>query len=180
VITGGPMGTVPGMSDNNDVRQWETDAAEVAGRIAELLQDSGQTAAAAESLTGGAIASRLSAASGASTWLKGGVVAYAADVKFSVLGVTPGPVITAPCAREMATGAARVLGADFAVATTGAGGPGEEEGQPAGTVFIAVAGPADCQVREYHFQGDPEPIVAQTARQALLDLETAVKPGARD
>jgi nicotinamide-nucleotide amidase len=159
---------------SEDVAARNTEAAtERATRIAEALQGSQRTAAAAESVTGGNISSRLSAAPGASEWLKGGLVAYAPEVKFGVLGVTPGPVITARCAQEMATGVARLLDADYAVATTGAGGPGAEEDQPAGTVFIAVASPGDCHVRRYQFDGDPEDIVWEATRQALEDLAAA-------
>jgi nicotinamide-nucleotide amidase len=69
------------------------------------------------------MACRLAAAGGASGWFQGAVVAYSEHVKFTVLGVDRGPVITAGCARQMAIGDARLLTADFAVGTTGAGRP---------------------------------------------------------
>jgi nicotinamide-nucleotide amidase len=151
--------------------QEGVDAAE---RIAKILQSTGQTAAAAESLTGGNVGTHLAAAGGASQWFRGAIVAYASEVKFSVLDVEPGPVITEACARQMALGVAKVLGADFAVSTTGAGGPGEEEGRPAGTVFVAVASPRTSEVREYHFEGDPEEVVRSATGQALQDLAAEV------
>jgi nicotinamide-nucleotide amidase len=142
--------------------------------IAKILVDRNQTAAAAESLTGGNISAALSAIEGASDWFLGGVVAYAEDVKFNLLGVERGPVINARSGLQMAEGVARLLGADFAVATTGVGGPGPQEDLPQGTVFIAVATPGDSDVREYQFDGDPADVVAQATRQALDDLAAAV------
>lgn len=145
--------------------------------IARILVDRKQTAAAAESLTGGSISAALSAIEGASDWFLGGVVAYAEEVKFTLLGVERGPVINAESGLQMAEGVARLLGADFAVATTGVGGPGPQEGLPQGTVFIAVATPSGSDVREYHFDGDPGTVVAQATRQALDDLASAVRVG---
>ena len=66
------------------------------------------------------------------------VVSYASEVKFDVLGVPEGPVVTEEAAAAMAEGACRVLGCDVAVATTGVAGPAEQEGLPAGTVFFAT------------------------------------------
>jgi len=132
---------------------------------------------AAESVTGGQIATHLSAGAGANEWFRGAIVAYSENAKFSVLGVDPGPVITSTCAEQMAAGVRELLSADYAVSTTGAGGPGAEEGQPAGTVFIAVASPAGCQTREYHFDGDPETIVHDAAVQALRNLAAVTSEG---
>lgn len=102
------------------------------------------------------------------------MVAYAAEVKFDLLGIDRGPVVNAATARQMATGVARLLHADFAVATTGVGGPGPQEGRPEGTVFIAVAAPEGCTVEEYAFAGGPSEVVEQATRQALHDLGAAV------
>jgi nicotinamide-nucleotide amidase len=142
-------------------------------RIATTLLRSGRTVAAAESLTGGNVSAGLSAIEGASGWFLGGVVAYAEDVKYELLGVDRGPVITAKTARQMAGGVARLLSADFAVATTGVGGPGPQEDLPQGTVFIAVFTPTGENVREYRFDGDPPDVVEQATRQALADLASA-------
>lgn len=65
------------------------------------------------------------------------------ELTFRLLGVDPGPVITADTALQMAIGAAELLGANVAVATTGVGGPGRQEGKPQGTVFIAVCTPEE-------------------------------------
>jgi nicotinamide-nucleotide amidase len=146
-------------------------------QIADALLNSNRTAAVAESLTGGNISAGLSAIEGASDWFLGGVVAYAEEVKFDLLGVDRGPVITARSAEQMARGVSRLLHADLAVATTGVGGPGPQEGLPQGTVFIAVATPTTAYVQEYRFEGDPSEIVRQTTRQALQDLAEAAGAG---
>lgn len=141
----------------------------------------GRTLAAAESITGGSLAAALAAADNASDWFKGSVVAYSRDAKYSVLGVDPGPVITAGCARQMAANVATVLAADVAVATTGAGGPGAEEDQPPGTVFIAVATRHDCRVNHYRFDGEPPEVVHKATIQALRDLTAVLSDtGTRD
>jgi nicotinamide-nucleotide amidase len=142
-------------------------------QIADALVSSNQTAAVAESLTGGNVSAGLSAIEGASDWFRGGVVAYAESVKYELLGVDRGPVITAKSAQQMARGVARVMHADLAVATTGVGGPGPHEDLPQGTVFIAVATPTTTRVRKYQFEGDPSEIVERATRQALLDLAGA-------
>ena len=145
--------------------------------IGEALVRAGQAAAVAESLTGGAISSRLSAMEGASDWFRGAVVAYGEEVKFALLGVDPGPVVNGSTAAQMATGVAGLLGAEVAVATTGVGGPGPQEGRAEGTVFVAVLTPDGEEVREYHFVGDPAEVVRQATEQALRDLARAVARG---
>ena len=106
--------------------------------VLDLLRDRGLTLGLAESVTGGLVAARLTAVPGASTVVRGGVVSYASDVKFDLLGVTRGPVVTAGAAAEMAVGAARVLGADVGLALTGVAGPDEQDGQPVGTLHVGL------------------------------------------
>ncbi len=116
-----------------------------------LCRERGLTLAVAESLTGGLIGARLCGVPGASEVFRGGVVAYDPEVKQSVLGVEPGPVVTEEAARQMAVGARRACGADVAVATTGVAGPDESEGRPVGTVCVGVVvgdrPPASAEVR---------------------------------
>jgi nicotinamide-nucleotide amidase len=104
-----------------------------------LIEARGDTLAVAESMTGGLVASRIVDAPGSSHWFKGGVVAYDSEVKFDVLGVTRGPVVTADCAREMAIGVRRHLDATIGLAVTGVAGPAEQEGQPVGTAFLGFS-----------------------------------------
>ena len=138
--------------------------------VAERLLGAGLTLAVAESLTGGLVASRLVNVAGASEWFKGGVVAYDPEVKYSVLGVPRGPVVTAEAARAMAEGVRRVTGADVGLATTGVAGPEIQEGMPAGTVFLGLALPgAEAEASEAHLPGDRDR-VRQFATISLLDL----------
>lgn len=159
---------------NADDRQQQEGRSSREDQIADALARTKQTAAAAESLTGGNISAALSAIEGASDWFLGGIVAYAEEVKYSLLGVERGPVINARSARQMAEGVARLLNADFAVATTGVGGPGPQEDLPQGTVYVAVVTPDRCDVRDFRFDGDPGDVVAQATRQALDELAAAV------
>jgi len=138
--------------------------------VAALLVEQQLTLATAESLTGGLIASRLVDVIGASRWFRGGVVAYDPAVKHTVLGVPPGPVVTAEAARAMAEGACRVLGSDVGLGITGVAGPDEEEGLVPGTVFVGLAmvgQPASSTA--LHLPGD-RPRVRQYSAISALDL----------
>lgn len=143
---------------------------ELAERIAERAAHTSAAIATCESLTGGAIASALAAAPGASGWFTGSIVAYRDTVKFGLLGVDPGPVVTATCASEMAHGAARLLQADFVVAVTGVGGPEPAEGQPPGTVYLAHGHATAVRVQRLQFEGEPDAVVEQTVEAALSEL----------
>ena len=138
--------------------------------VASLLLARGLTLAVAESLTGGLVASRLVNVSGASEWFRGGVVSYASDVKYSLLDVPEGPVVSAAAAAAMATGVAAKLGADVGLAVTGVAGPDSQEGHPPGTVFMAVALPDQQPITvEAGLPGD-RARVRQFACISLLDL----------
>jgi nicotinamide-nucleotide amidase len=150
---------------------------ELAQQIAELAQQQRRTVATGESLTSGGIAACLGAAPGAAQWFRGGLVAYHDEVKHDVLGVDRGPVVTAPAARQMAQGVARLLAADAAVATSGAGGPDPQDGQPPGTVFVAVTVDGEVTSRELHLDGDPEDVVGQSTAAALELLHAAMLDG---
>lgn len=130
----------------------------------------GETICCAESLTGGALASLLSSLPGASTVFLGGVVSYATEVKRSLLGVTAEQVISAECAMEMATGVRRLIGADWALSTTGVAGPDTQEGQPVGTVFIGIAGPQGVRAEHLELSGSRDEIRATTCRAAISIL----------
>lgn len=150
---------------------------DLAEQIAELAGSRGVWIAAAESLTGGAVSSALAAAPGASDWYHGGVVAYSPRVKQHLLGVTPGPVVTAQCADELARGAARVLEADAAVSTTGVGGPDPEEGEEPGTVYLGVVAPGYADCRRLELEGSPDEVVEQATEKALELLIEALERG---
>ena len=135
--------------------------------------------ATAESLTGGAICT----VPGASAYYRGGVISYAYEVKSQVLGVDAqllareGAVHPA-VAVQMAVGAARVCGADYAVSTTGVAGPDPADGQPVGTVYIGVCSPGGSEVFERHYSGDRAQIRAAASADAIALLARAVRGGA--
>jgi nicotinamide-nucleotide amidase len=138
--------------------------------VARALAAKGLTLGLAESLTGGLAASRLVNVPGASRWFRGSVVSYASEVKFDVLGVPEGPVVTEDAARAMADGARSVLGADVGLSMTGVAGPDPQDGQPPGTVFVGLSRPGH-ETSSYSFTvpGDRDR-VRQYATIAALDL----------
>ena len=124
-----------------------------------LLKQRGETVCFAESCTGGMLAARLVGIPGASEVLGESHVTYAESAKARVLGVKRETLarhtaVSEAVAREMAEGARRISGADWAVATTGYAGPdGGADGTPVGTVYIAVAGRDATRVRVCRFRG---------------------------
>ena len=121
--------------------------------VLDLLRSRGLTLGVAESLTGGMMGSRICDVPGASDVFRGSVVSYASDVKFQVLGVPEGPVVSAEAASAMAAGARRVLGADVGVAVTGVAGPDSQDGLDPGVVFVGFdLGPAGGDVGPQAFE----------------------------
>lgn len=137
--------------------------------VAALLLERGETLAVAESVTGGLVASRLVNVSGASKWFRGGVVAYAPDVKADLLDVPPGPVVSEEAAQAMAVGVRERLGASLGLAVTGVAGPDPQDGQKPGTVFVASADAAGAKARQVRLPGDRER-VRQLACISVLDF----------
>ena len=137
--------------------------------VGALVEEAGLTVAVAESMTGGLVASRLVEVPGASDWFKGGVVSYASEVKFDLLGVPEGPVVSEPAAAAMAEGVAKLLGTDIGLSVTGVAGPAEQEGQPVGTVFLGVTLDGSTEVVHVRLPGD-RPRIRQYATISLLDL----------
>ena len=138
--------------------------------VAVLLRARDLTVGLAESMTGGLVASRLTNAVGSSEWFKGSIVAYDSEVKFDVLGVPEGPVVSPEAAASMAEGARKVLGADVGLAVTGVAGPAEQEGRPVGTVFFGLAiGDGPAEAVEVRLPGSRD-LVRQFATISLLDL----------
>ena len=147
-------------------------ARELATEIIGLLTRTGETVAAAESLTGGLVAAALTDVPGASNAFRGGVVAYATELKAQLLGVDVtvlkrhGPVY-APVAAAMAEGVRQRLGATIGVATTGVAGPGPQDGHPEGTVHIAVSLAGDTVVRTMALAGSRDEVRRLTVERVL-------------
>ena len=143
--------------------------------VASRLIARGLTFGVAESLTGGLIASRLVNVAGASAWFRGGVVAYDSQVKFDILGVPAGPVVTEAAAAAMAEGAARVTGADVGLGITGVAGPDEQEGVAPGTIFVGLSIPGrPAETRQLRLPGDRERVRQYGAISALDLLRRAL------
>jgi len=151
----------------------------VAAAVAEMLASRGGTLAVAESCTGGAVSASFTAMPGASRYFLGGVTAYSNDLKRNILGVEAGDLerygaVSEQVARQMAEGARRVCGSDYAIATTGVAGPdGGSASKPVGTVWIAVASAGGTVAREHHFGLLRDQNIARAAASAinLLRLE---------
>jgi nicotinamide-nucleotide amidase len=137
--------------------------------VADLLSERGLTVGVAESLTGGLVGARLAETRGASKWFRGSIVSYDSKVKFDLLGVPEGPVVSAEAAEAMAWGACKRLEADVGISVTGVAGPSTQDGQPVGTVFMAVAMDGKAEVAEAHFPGERQH-VRQFSTISLLDM----------
>ncbi|MCE9613706.1 MAG: nicotinamide-nucleotide amidohydrolase family protein [Lentisphaerae bacterium] len=139
------------------------------------LSGRGWTVAVAESCTGGLLGGRLTAVAGSSRYFRGGIIAYANDVKERLLGVAPGAIeaegaVSATVAEAMARGVAAALGADVGVGVTGVAGPdGGTAAKPVGLVFVAVSRGRTCEVRAVRLAGD-RAAVREAAVDAALDL----------
>ncbi|MFJ3901155.1 CinA family protein [Streptomyces sp. NPDC090025] len=154
-----------------------TAAATVAARVLEQLALRGATLAVAESLTGGLVAAELTGVPGASKTFRGSVTAYATPLKERLLGVDGALLaargaVDAEVALQMAAGVRAALGADWGIATTGVAGPEPQDGQPVGTVYVAVSGPsADAgptgKVAALRLSGDRAEIRRESVRSVL-------------
>ena len=139
------------------------------------------TLGTAESLTGGAIAKAISSVSGSSRYFRGGIVAYATDVKCSLLSVDASTieqygVVSLEVAESMARGCRKVLKVDFAIATTGIAGPsGGSTLTPVGTVCFSVAGPNGCESWIHHIEGDRREVVDVSVLKGVQYLRESLK-----
>jgi nicotinamide-nucleotide amidase len=121
-----------------------------------LLRARGLTLALAESVTGGLVSGRLTAVPGASDVLRGAVVSYASEVKFDLLGVPEGPVVSEATASAMAAGVRALLGADVGLALTGVAGPTEQDGMPVGTLCVGIDDGTNAVARTFRLPGQRE------------------------
>jgi nicotinamide-nucleotide amidase len=136
-----------------------------AGVVA-LLLDRHLTVATGESVTAGLLAGALADVPGCSAVLRGGIVAYQADVKADLLGVPAAAleqgIVSEAVAVAMARGAAQRLRADVGVGTTGVAGPDPHDGQPVGSVWIAATAGDVTRAEHLALVGDRASIRRQT------------------
>jgi nicotinamide-nucleotide amidase len=121
-----------------------------------LMRSRGLSLGLAESVTGGLVAGRLTAVPGASDVLRGAIVSYASEVKFDLLDVPEGPVVSEAAAGAMAAGVRRVLGADVGLALTGVAGPAEQDGMPVGTLCVGIDDGSKIATRTFRLPGQRE------------------------
>ena len=118
-------------------------------RVLQLLEEKNMTLAAAESCTGGLLATRITEIPGASNWFRGGVTVYTEDAKTRLLGIDPAyieenGVVSMAVAGRMAKRVRKALGSDLGIGITGWAGP---DGEDVGLVFVGLAVRGECYVR---------------------------------
>ncbi|WP_274585285.1 nicotinamide-nucleotide amidohydrolase family protein [Neisseria leonii] len=151
-------------------------------KLAARLAQSGQTVAAAESCTGGLVAAALTELPGSSAWFHQGWVTYSNEAKQQQLGVRAETLaafgaVSCETVAEMALGARRIAGADWALAVSGIAGPGGGSAEkPVGTVCFALAGASGVQTRQCRFSGGRSAVRGQAAA-FVLDWLSAVLDG---
>lgn len=153
-----------------DGRDGRVTAAAVVSELRRL----GHTLATAESLTGGLLGAAVTAVPGSSAAYRGGVIAYATDLKHTLLGVDADQLerfgaVDGDTAAAMAAGVRLRTAATVAVATTGVAGPGGQEGHPPGTVYLGWADERSASSVRLALSGTRDEIRTATV-QAALDL----------
>jgi nicotinamide-nucleotide amidase len=124
--------------------------------VLSLMRARGLTLGLAESVTGGLVAGRLTAIAGASDVLRGAIVSYASEVKFDLLDVPEGPVVSEAAAAAMATGARKALHAAVGLSLTGVAGPAEQDGMPVGTLCVGIDDGTTVAARTFRLPGQRE------------------------
>ncbi|MFN2129666.1 MAG: CinA family protein [Anaerolineae bacterium] len=153
--------------------------------VGQLLGAHGQTLSTAESCTGGLIGDAITDIPGSSDYYRGGVIAYANEAKQNVLGVRPGTLavlgaVSEETALQMARGARRLFGTDYALSVTGIAGPGGGTRQkPVGLVYIALVGPNVERAERHVWEGDRRANKRASARRALQMLIEHLRGGNR-
>lgn len=138
--------------------------------LAELLRETSYTVGVAESLTGGLLSDTFAKMPDAATWFKGGVVAYMPEVKRRLLDIGGAPVVSKNAAISMAESAAELMDSDIAIAVTGVGGPGPEEGVAPGTVWMAIKMPTEIIATLRNFPGEPDEVCQHACDAAVEAL----------
>lgn len=143
--------------------------------VGALFRGTGMTLSAAESCTGGKISSLITSVPGASEYYLGSVTSYAIPVKGKVLGVPEATineygVVSSEVAAAMAKGVRNLTGSTYAVSTTGLAGPGGDEHNPVGTVWIGIAGPNGTKTVKKVYKNDRKRNIERFAAAALNEL----------
>ena len=159
-----------GFEDENSIEQI----------IGNQLIKQGKTLSVAESCTGGRIASKFTTNSGASSYFKGGLVAYDTNVKVGILGVSEAiirdySVVSAQVAEAMAEGVQKQFNTDYAIATTGNAGPSKgDSNAEIGTVYIALATPSGVYSKHFIFGKQRERVIIKAVNMALTMMQKEI------
>ena len=145
-----------------------------------VLKTHGKTLSTAESCTGGEIAHLVTTVPGSSSYFLGSVISYAVSVKETLLGVPRETierhgVVSSEVAAAMAEGVRKATGSDYAVSTTGLAGPGGDERNPEGTVWVGVATPLGVKTRKFQYRSDRIRNIERFAASALHFLLSEIK-----
>ena len=158
----------------------DMDRKETSRQLHDLLLQRGYTVATAESCTAGNVSALIAATPGSSEYFRGGVVAYDARIKSSVLGVpmdviTEKGIVSSEVAQAMAQGVARLMNTDCAIATTGVAGPGNQGEIAQGTVWTAAVSKQKTVSRLVHIDGDRDTVMTEAANFAAKLLVELLK-----
>jgi nicotinamide-nucleotide amidase len=168
------------MRAGRTTRDATPDALRAAAVVHDLLLQTEQSVATAESLTGGRLGMLLTETPGSSATYTGGVVAYATRLKVDLLGVPADVVerhgvVSPECALSMARGVRDLTGATYGLSTTGVAGPDRQEDKPAGTVFVGVVGPEAATALALELVGNRGEVREATCREALSALRAILE-----
>ena len=149
------------------------------GTIGRLLRGSGRTLSVAESCTGGEIAHLITTVPGASEYFLGSVTSYAPSVKNRVLGVPMETIdscgiVSSEVAAAMAEGVRKLTGSTYAVATTGWADAYGDEHEPAGTVWVGIAGPEGTKTTRFNYRNDRKRNIERFSASALNELRKMI------
>ncbi len=150
------------------------------GAIGRLLRGSGRKLSVAESCTGGEIAHLITTVPGSSEYFLGSVTSYAPEIKIRVLGVPAETIescgiVSSEVAAAMAEGVRRLTGSTYSVATTGWADAYGDEREPAGTVWVGVAGPAGTKTTRFNYKNDRKRNIERFAASALNELRKMIE-----
>ncbi|AFL81553.1 competence/damage-inducible protein CinA-like protein [Aequorivita sublithincola DSM 14238] len=157
----------------SDIAIGFEDETSIVGRIAHILNEKKQTLSLAESCTGGAIAERITAEAGASSFFMGSIVPYKTELKTQILGVPSSlieeySVVSIEVAESMAVNSCKLFNTDYAIATTGIAGPTKGDGKDeVGTVCIAIASPRGIVSEKFNFGNDRYRVIEKTINKAF-------------
>lgn len=178
VVVRGREDLVAGLSERIKKRLlkeiWGEGEMTLAEAVKRRMEREGATLATMESLTGGLLGAEITRVPGASRFYLGGVVSYSVGAK-ARFGVPEGllaKTVSAETAKAMAEAARSLFGSTYALSTTGVAGPDPLEGEPVGTVYVALAGPQGVEARRYRFPGDREAVRLRSVYAALALLVT--------